>query len=173
MPWTLIIFERNEIDTLTLPIAIERARNVWTMCKNETCRWKHLVLCGHFYCSYAIVERLCWNAASFGQRKERGTELFLLIHFPHVTNDAKYFGEFLTCQVRQIRSMESQVKWDMYREERCQTEEERREEAHGTAISADFSWKFFKKKTALGPLDFSWICWIFLLRGGGGVEVRQ
>ena len=75
-PWTLIIFERNEIDTLTLPIAIERARNVWTMCKNETCRWKHLVLRGHFYCSYAIVERLCWNAASFGQRKERGTELF-------------------------------------------------------------------------------------------------
>jgi len=32
-------------------------------------------------------------------------------------------------EVRQIRSMESQVKWDMYREERCQTEEERREEA--------------------------------------------
>ena len=74
--------------------------------------------------------------------------------------------DFLTCQVRQIRSMESQVKWDMYREERCQTEEERREEAHGTAISADFSWKFFKK-AALGPLDFSvGFVWIFLLEGG-------
>ena len=32
-------------------------------------------------------------------------------------------------QVRQIRSIESQLKWDMYREERSQTEEERREEA--------------------------------------------
>ena len=53
---------------------------------------------------------------------------------PHVYQRClKYlFCDFFTCQVRQIRSMESQVKWDMYREERCQTEEERREEAHGT-----------------------------------------
>lgn len=33
-----------------------------------------------------------------------------------------------TGQVRQMRSIESQLKWDMYREERSQTEEERREE---------------------------------------------
>eukprot|EP00435_Cladocopium_sp_Y103_P035479 s57_g9.t1 len=32
-------------------------------------------------------------------------------------------------EVRQMRGIESQLKWDMYREERSQTEEERREEA--------------------------------------------
>ena len=53
--------------------------------------------------------------------------------------------------------MESQVKWDMYREERSQTEEERREEAwhSGTAISADFCW------------ILSANCWIFSGRRGG------
>ena len=57
----------------------------------------------------------------------------------------KYLRWIFTCQVRQIRSMESQVKWDMYREERCQTEEERREEAmrHGTSnLRLIFGWKF-------------------------------
>lgn len=38
-------------------------------------------------------------------------------------------GPQLICQVRQIRGIESQLKWDMHREERSQTEEERREEA--------------------------------------------
>ena len=34
-----------------------------------------------------------------------------------------------TAQVRQIKSLESQLKWGLQREERRQTEEERREEA--------------------------------------------
>ena len=60
--------------------------------------------------------------------------------------------------------MESQVKWDMYREERSQTEEERREEAwhSGTAISADFCWIL---SATLGPklLDF----YVGFFQGGG------
>lgn len=40
-------------------------------------------------------------------------------------------------QVRQMRGMESQLKWDMLREERNQTEEERREEATHMKMTMD------------------------------------
>jgi hypothetical protein len=42
------------------------------------------------------------------------------------------------CQVRQMKGIESQLKWDMYREERSQTEEERREEAELGGFGCDF-----------------------------------
>lgn len=77
--------------------------------------------------------------------------------------------DFLTCQVRQIRSMESQVKWDMYREERCQTEEERREEAWHSNFGW-FSGGNFLKKQILDLWIEEWICWIFLLREESGFK---
>jgi len=150
---------------------------VWKICKNETCRWKHLVLCGHFYCSYAIVERLCWNAASFGQRKERGTELFLLIHFPHLTNDAKYWylGDVLTCpgETDSFHGVASQMG---YVQRRTMSNRGRKKRRGHAAWHQQFGWKFCSLSSSWTSGFFYWICWDFFVEGrrrGGGPAVAE
>ena len=54
-------------------------------------------------------------------------------------------------QVRQIKSLESQLKWGLQREERRQTEEERREEAGGKDGKTEDATHDAANATAAGP----------------------
>ena len=136
----------------------------------ETCRRKHLVLCGHFYCSYAIVERLCWNAASFGQRKERGTELFQRwSHFPAclptMFKIPFLWFFYLPGETDSFHGVASQMGYVQRRTMSNRGRKKRRGAWH-RQFRLIFGRKFCEKSSPWTSGFLYWICWIFLLEGG-------
>ena len=78
-------------------------------------------------CDVADCRRLCSDAKSVGPGEEGGgSDVPVSVQTPEFSILHKH----CPCpEVRQIKSLESQLKWGLQREERRQTEEERREEA--------------------------------------------